>query len=127
MEMMSDLLGSERMSSRPSGNGDSVMIPRPTFTRWLDNPRVLAMLQDVDIEIGTRFELFDVLDVDMGGDLSIDELVEGLLWLRGPVSKTEIAETRMKVRYMTRLVESMWLEVWKQSPTRTTGDCRSVS
>merc|ERR1712007_99607 len=112
---MSVLIGSERRTSQHSGNDDTARIALPTFTRWLHDPRVLAMLQDVDIEIGTRFELFDVLDVNMGGELSMDELVEGLLWLRGPVSKTEIAETRMKVRYMTRLMETMWREVSKQS------------
>merc|ERR1712193_522894 len=66
------------------------------------------MLEEVDIETSTKFELFDVLDVNMGGELGLDELIGGLMRLRGPISKSDIVAVRLKVRYMTKLIEDVW-------------------
>merc|ERR1712151_717453 len=69
---------------------------------------MLTMLEDVEIEASTKLELFDVLDVDMGGHLGIDELIGGLMRLRGPISKTDVMAIRLQVRYVTKLMEDVW-------------------
>lgn len=86
---------------------DDILISREVFNVWLQDPKMLSMLEEVEIETSTKFELFDVLDVDNGGELSFDELVSGLMSLRGPHSKCDIVAIRLKVRYMTQLVEKV--------------------
>merc|ERR1712039_483943 len=66
------------------------------------------LLDEVEVETSTKFELFDVLDADMGGELGLDELIGGLMRLRGPISKSEIVAIRLKVQYMTKLLEDVW-------------------
>eukprot|EP00928_Gymnodinium_smaydae_P089293 TRINITY_DN73283_c0_g1_i1.p1 TRINITY_DN73283_c0_g1~~TRINITY_DN73283_c0_g1_i1.p1 ORF type:complete len:190 (+),score=30.43 TRINITY_DN73283_c0_g1_i1:24-572(+) len=83
---------------------DGVSISRDIFNSWLRDPEMLAMLEEIDIETSTKFELFDVLDVDMGGELSFDEMVNGLMSLRGPISKSDIMAVRLKVRFLTKMV-----------------------
>eukprot|EP00928_Gymnodinium_smaydae_P065815 TRINITY_DN48901_c0_g1_i1.p1 TRINITY_DN48901_c0_g1~~TRINITY_DN48901_c0_g1_i1.p1 ORF type:complete len:671 (-),score=92.79 TRINITY_DN48901_c0_g1_i1:478-2490(-) len=83
---------------------DGVSISRDIFNSWLKDPSMIEMLEDIDIETSTKFELFDVLDVDMGGELSFDEMVTGLMKLRGPISKIDIMAVRLKVRFLTKMV-----------------------
>merc|ERR1712083_945645 len=89
-------------------SNEHTMIPRNVFNHWLYDPQMLATLEEADIETSTKLELFDVLDVDMGGELGLDELIGGLMRLRGPISKTDVVAIRLKVRYMTKLVEDIW-------------------
>merc|ERR1712087_836357 len=74
----------------------------------MGDPEMLTMLEEVEIETCTKFELFDVLDVDMGGELELDELITGLMKLRGPISKSDIVATRLKVRHVTKMMEDVW-------------------
>merc|ERR1712186_12635 len=85
-----------------------IMISRDVFNTWLRTEEMVELLEEVDIETSTKYELFDVLDVDMGGELGIDELVGGLMRLRGPISKSDIVAVRLKVRHMTKLIEDIW-------------------
>merc|ERR1711972_783611 len=64
-----------------------------------------ALLEDIEVETSSKHEVFDVLDVDMSGHLTVEELVHGLMTLRGPVSKVDIVAVRLKVRYITSLIE----------------------
>merc|ERR1711924_184252 len=83
-------------------------IPREVFNHWLTYPDVIKMLDAAGIDTATKFELFDVLGVDMGGELSLEEMVNGLMKLRGPITKTDLVAVRLKVRYTTKMVEEMW-------------------
>merc|ERR1712083_1009707 len=81
-------------------------ITREIFNKWLnDDRRMLNILEELDIETSTKYELFDMLDVDMGGELEFGELVEGLMRVRGPIAKCDIVATRLSVRYLTKLME----------------------
>merc|ERR1712217_987980 len=62
-------------------------IPKELFTQWLDKEEMVRMLSEADIEISEKGHLFDVLDVDMGGSLGLDELLVGLMKLRGPITR----------------------------------------
>jgi len=96
---------SHMLESLKEGN---IQIPRDVFQMWLDDPIMLNMLDEADIETSTKSDLFDVLDVDMGGELGLDELVGGLMRLRGPISKSDIVAIRLKVQYLTQLIEDVW-------------------
>merc|ERR1712232_212375 len=63
------------------------LISRDVFNLWLHDTNVTHLLNEADIDIANKFELFDVLDVDMGGTLGLDEIVNGLMRLRGPPVK----------------------------------------
>merc|ERR1712056_89209 len=83
-------------------------ISRKEFQKWLDDPEMIQMLEDVQIDPSTKFEIFDVLDVDMNTELSLEELIGGLMRLRGSICKSDIIAIRMKVRYLTSMVEDIW-------------------
>merc|ERR1712048_546438 len=69
---------------------EKTQITRDVFNIWLRDPDMLAMLEDVEIDISAKFDIFDVLDSDMSKELSFDETIEGLMRLRGPVTKGDI-------------------------------------
>merc|ERR1712066_162767 len=86
-------------------------ITRALFNTWLKDPQFLALLEDCEIDTATKFDLFDALDVDMGGTLEIHELVNGLMRLRGPVSETDIVAMRLKIRHVTDLTMKIFDKV----------------
>eukprot|EP00440_Ansanella_granifera_P033698 gb/GFBE01036561.1/.p1 GENE.gb/GFBE01036561.1/~~gb/GFBE01036561.1/.p1 ORF type:complete len:481 (+),score=104.09 gb/GFBE01036561.1/:1-1443(+) len=73
-------------------------VSRSQFMSWLELPVFVNALENADIDTSTMNEMFDTLDADMGGNLELDELVTGLMKLRGPISKNDIIATRLKVR-----------------------------
>merc|ERR1712146_724677 len=77
-------------------------ISKEIFTDWLSIPHFIDLLNASDIDTTTRNDLFDILDADMGGSLGLDEVVTGLMKLRGPVSKNDIIAIRLKVRHMVQ-------------------------
>eukprot|EP00929_Paragymnodinium_shiwhaense_P101265 TRINITY_DN6421_c0_g3_i1.p1 TRINITY_DN6421_c0_g3~~TRINITY_DN6421_c0_g3_i1.p1 ORF type:complete len:879 (+),score=251.29 TRINITY_DN6421_c0_g3_i1:150-2786(+) len=83
------------------------VVTKDVFNTWLSDPEMLDLLETIEVEISTKYELFDALDVDSGGELTVEELVQGLMKLRGPISKNDIVATRLKVAYVTELVEDL--------------------
>lgn len=84
------------------------IITKRTFNSWLlHNNELLESLDDAEIDTSSKFELFDVLDIDLSGKLPFRETIEGLMKCRGPVSKTDIISIRLRVRYLTRLVQQI--------------------
>eukprot|EP00928_Gymnodinium_smaydae_P005874 TRINITY_DN12034_c0_g1_i1.p1 TRINITY_DN12034_c0_g1~~TRINITY_DN12034_c0_g1_i1.p1 ORF type:complete len:694 (+),score=129.88 TRINITY_DN12034_c0_g1_i1:41-2083(+) len=73
-------------------------IERDEFQEWIQKPEVASMLEDAGIDMSTKRELFDTLDGDLSGSLQVDELVRGLMMLRGVVSKSDIVGVRLLVR-----------------------------
>eukprot|EP00928_Gymnodinium_smaydae_P028038 TRINITY_DN21498_c0_g2_i1.p1 TRINITY_DN21498_c0_g2~~TRINITY_DN21498_c0_g2_i1.p1 ORF type:complete len:722 (-),score=160.87 TRINITY_DN21498_c0_g2_i1:185-2269(-) len=82
-------------------------VSREVFQQWLDDAEMIAMMEDAGIETSSKYEIYDVLDVDMNGGLKFQEIVDGLLNLRGEVSKADIVAVRMKVRHITKVLELM--------------------
>jgi len=80
------------------------LVTRQIFNKWLGKKEMMELLELIDVETASKHEIFDVLDVNIDGELSRDELVDGLMRLRGPVTKSDIVAIRMKVRHMTQLL-----------------------
>ncbi|CAJ1376266.1 unnamed protein product [Effrenium voratum] len=84
------------------------MITKRTFNSWLlQSSELLDVLDDAEVDTSCKFELFDVLDIDLSGKLPFSETVEGLMRCRGPVSKTDIISIRLRVRHLTRLTQQI--------------------
>lgn len=86
---------------------DQVCISREMFALWLQDTEFTTMLEEADVNMSDKFRMFDILDVDMGGELSADELVTGLMQLRGDVSKGDIVAIMLKVRHLTYAIEEI--------------------
>ncbi|CAE6929486.1 Cacna1c [Symbiodinium natans] len=65
-------------------------ISREEFAFWLQDPDFIRLLDEASIDVSGRVALFDVLDADGGGELSVEELITGLMSLRGPVTKGDV-------------------------------------
>lgn len=113
----SGILKDELRTSWNSSLGTPVT--RDVFNKWLSHPRMMRMLRNADIDIASKFELFDVLDADLSGSLTMNELVRGLMHLRGPISKAEIVSIRLKMRLNTQRLEVMMGAVSEMLQPRT--------
>lgn len=85
----------------------NINITRDIFQAWLRDPEFVKVLEEADVDISNKFELFNILDVDLGGELSVHELLTGLMSLRGDVSKGDVIYILLRVRDMMDRLEIM--------------------
>eukprot|EP00931_Biecheleriopsis_adriatica_P101482 TRINITY_DN7660_c0_g1_i6.p1 TRINITY_DN7660_c0_g1~~TRINITY_DN7660_c0_g1_i6.p1 ORF type:complete len:653 (+),score=91.69 TRINITY_DN7660_c0_g1_i6:30-1988(+) len=84
-----------------------VVISRPSFVAMLGDTKFSRLLHDASIETANTLSLFDVLDADMSGWLSVREVFHGLMRLRGPICKSEIVGIRLRCRHMTQMMHGI--------------------
>ncbi|CAE7586692.1 Scn1a [Symbiodinium natans] len=84
-----------------------INITREVFQAWLKDPEFVRVLEEADVDVSNKFELFNILDVDSGGELSVEELLNGLMGLRGDVSKGDVVSILLRVRDILQRVERM--------------------
>ncbi|CAJ1418873.1 unnamed protein product [Effrenium voratum] len=65
----------EEMSNR------NVVVTRDEFNGWLGEEELLETLSDAEIDVSCKYDLFDVLDADLSGELEFEEMIDGLLKL----------------------------------------------
>lgn len=82
-------------------------VSRDRFASWLSHENFTDVLENAGIDTSIRTQLFDILDADSGGLLNIDELISGLMSMRGHVTKGDIIAMSLKVRYVSQLVETL--------------------
>merc|ERR1719247_995668 len=68
---------------------------------------MVQMLAEAEIDVSVRSDLFDVLDVDMSGELELDEVIGGLMMMRGPITKSDMVAVRLKVGFIVDLVQDV--------------------
>eukprot|EP00434_Breviolum_minutum_P007864 symbB.v1.2.006939.t1/scaffold421.1/size207896/2 len=86
-------------------SGADVGISRDAFRVWLQEPQFLQVLEDADIDIHNKATLFDLMDADLGGSLSTDEVFHGLMQLRGPPTKGDIIGISLRVTHIAQLLQ----------------------
>jgi len=79
-------------------------INRKIFNEWLQDAGTVAVLNDSDVDTSDLPEMYNALDSDMDGLLSSTEIVDGLMTLRGPISKIDMIAIRLKTRYCTQIL-----------------------
>jgi hypothetical protein len=86
---------------------DGISINRQIFNEWLKDENFVNLLDDADVDISNMAELFVALDADMSGSLTPSEIVEGLMKLRGPITKIDMIGVLLKVRWVTSKVQDI--------------------
>lgn len=92
-----------------------INITREVFQAWLKDPEFVKVLEEAEVDISNKFELFNILDVDSGGELSVEELLNGLMGLRGDVSKGDVVSILLRVRDLLQRVEKMEARMRRRS------------
>lgn len=74
-------------------------ISRDLFQKVIFDAEAQMLLEDLEVHIGDRSELFDVLDADGSGFLDVSELIAGLLKLRsGGADKSDVVAAILGIR-----------------------------
>lgn len=76
------------------------------FMRLLGDPKINETLDELDISMGFRAELFDILDANGDGVLDVQELVDGVMKLRGCDTADAVALNLM-CRSLQRSVKTL--------------------
>lgn len=85
-----------------------VNISRQMFLEAIRDPRVHALLDDLEVHLSDRSELFDVLDADGSGVIDIGELICGLMKLRsGGTDKSDVVATLLGIRAVQARVKNI--------------------
>ncbi|CAE7428869.1 unnamed protein product [Symbiodinium sp. KB8] len=83
----------------------NVVVTREEFNHWLSGEKeLITTLDDSEIDLSCKSDLFDVLDADLSGELEFEEMIDGLLKCRGPASKTDIIAVRLKTALLVKLL-----------------------
>ncbi|CAE7705028.1 Cacna1c [Symbiodinium sp. CCMP2456] len=83
-----------------------VVVTQDQFNRWLCTEKdLISKLEDAEIDLSCKSDLFEVLDADLSGELEFDEMIDGLLKCRGPVSKTDIISIRLKTALLVKMMQ----------------------
>jgi len=77
-------------------NSDCVTIDE--FERALEDERMSAYLESVDIDTRDAWSLFKMLDADRSGMIDLEEFVSGCLQLRGPAKAIHVARLSFDFR-----------------------------
>lgn len=82
-----------------------IMVARGIFEQWLTTDEELHnMLDEADIDLSAKYDLFDVLDADLSGELDFVEMIEGFMKCRGPVSKNDVISIRNKIGFLSKKI-----------------------
>eukprot|EP00415_Alexandrium_ostenfeldii_P002962 UN2962 len=65
-------------------------ISKEVFDRAMSDEEAQDLLEELDVPEGDRTGLFDVLDADGGGTLQLDEIIGGLVKLRGDPRRSDV-------------------------------------
>jgi len=87
---------------------------KATFCQIVGHPRVAEKLQDLDISIPRKEDLFEILDADMSGAVSVQELVQGLMKLRGFAGKADSVASLLAIRALQRSLSGLEVYVMRQ-------------
>lgn len=90
----------------------NISISQEAFTKWLyADKELIETLSDADIDLSAKFDLFDVLDADLSGELDFGELIDGLMKCRGPVSKNDVISIRNKIGHLIKVVSKIQAKI----------------
>jgi hypothetical protein len=108
-----------------ASKGSGEVFSKQMFQRALENPEVRKLLLEMDISDTDHMVLFDVLDADGSGNLSVDEIVQGLVQVQGQARALDIVAVRLGMRAMQRQLKDQLTEQ-KEAFDRLTAELSSL-
>lgn len=91
---------------------EMLLLSRPVFAAVVESDvEVQACFAQLGIDEADCMDLFDALDADRNGSLELQELVKGLLLMRGMVKKTDIVGTRLGVTALSGKIARLEHEI----------------
>jgi Ca2+-binding EF-hand superfamily protein len=103
---------------------NSNQITLQEFEDHFDDAEARAFFDALEIETDMAYDVFELLDMDGGGYLDIDEFVMGCLKLRGNARSLEVTRLQIQTRRVERsvcqlrdLLQSFQQEQTRRSPT----------
>merc|ERR1719282_161626 len=88
-----------------SENVDNITLTETTFVKAMHDPIVNDLFNDLDVNTFNRASLFDMFDLDGNGMISMSELVDTLMKLRGEPQKCDMIASYMMLRSMRQNLE----------------------
>jgi len=81
------------------------IITRDMFNKVISQPGVHDILDDLEVHVADRSELFDLLDADRSNSVDVSELIHGILKLRsGGADKSDIVATILGIRSLQKQI-----------------------
>lgn len=122
-EVPTDDIVARIVSSEDTSLDMDGQITREMFVEAMKNPKVERLLDDLEVHMADRSDLFDVLDADNSGAIDISELIAGLMKLRnGGADKSDAVASVLGIRAVLihlRNLEERFDEVLPAKPTRS--------
>jgi len=85
---------------------EQIEISKELFLVVIQDHSVQTLMDELDLP-PDRANLFEVIDADGSGTLHITELVQGLLKIRGDISKSDTVASLLATKAVQRIVEEM--------------------
>jgi hypothetical protein len=89
-------------------------LSREEFNAIQTQEAVKGVLDNLEVHEIDRVNLFDVLDADGSGTLSLNELIEGIMLVRGNLKKSDVVATRLAVKAMQKQLANCRLQLQRQ-------------
>jgi len=89
----------------------TVAVTYDDFAKLMSDPRVMEKMDDLEIHIADPEKLFEIIDSNGNGALDVNELIEGLMKLRGPADKGDAVSAALMVRQMQRDIHRLEIEM----------------
>jgi hypothetical protein len=89
--------GSTPRNTKSWGSKIINSISRESFNKAINEPEGRKILDDLEIPEGDREELFGVLDADGSNELDVEELIHGIIKVRGQARSMDTVAVRLMV------------------------------
>jgi len=86
---------------------DSMRITQAMFDIIIHEQSIQELLDDLDIQPEDRVNLFEILDADGSGSLALEELIVGIIKLRGESRRSDVIAINLQVRELQVAVHTL--------------------
>mmetsp|Transcript_52212 Transcript_52212/g.122159 ORF Transcript_52212/g.122159 Transcript_52212/m.122159 type:complete len:666 (-) Transcript_52212:58-2055(-) len=73
-------------------------VNKDSFTEFLKDPEVHLILDELDVPEEERLDIFEVLDANGNGTLQLEELIHGVIRLRGDPKRSDVIQVLLVIR-----------------------------
>mmetsp|Transcript_43864 Transcript_43864/g.80132 ORF Transcript_43864/g.80132 Transcript_43864/m.80132 type:complete len:664 (+) Transcript_43864:85-2076(+) len=73
-------------------------VNKDAFNDFLKDPEVHTILDDLDVPEEERLDIFEVLDANGNGTLQLEELIHGVIRLRGDPRRSDVVQVLLVIR-----------------------------